>query len=137
MRRIVCGATALTLGLGSAIVLCEAAAHRTKPPVQGVAPTIVEPWEIEPVRLAGHWRREKDASKLIVTRKGEVWSDSGAMQGSARPGHAGANFAFGNGTFLCAYRLTFTGADATDWQLIDHTPATTCPEGRFTRAAGL
>ena len=87
----------------------------------------------DPSRFAGRWRSQTSELRVIVTPKGEVWSDIGTLQGSVLPSRTGANFAFGNGTFFCAYEVAFAGADTTEWGLVDKSAQTSCPSGRFTR----
>ncbi|WP_131194524.1 hypothetical protein [Lichenihabitans psoromatis] len=111
---------------GSAGLRIAAATQSAAEPAGGVA-------GLDPSALAGDWKSASDPTLLIVTRRGDVWSDRGGLQGAAMPVHAGVNFAFGNGAFSCAYAIELRGSDEADWHLIDRTGAPTCPSGVFRR----
>ncbi len=88
---------------------------------------------LDVAQLVGRWIGPK-GGRVIVTGKGEVWSDSGKMEGWAKDDlPAGANFGFGDGRYLCTYAVTFTGDNATDWHLISGSDGTPCPDGHFER----
>jgi hypothetical protein len=113
----------------------ERAASRLLP-TRSALPAVAgaeSPPKLDAARLAGRWVGDK-AHRVIVTTRGEVWSDSGQMEGwvkSELP--AGANFAFGDALYECAYDVRFTGENEAQWRLVEGTAGTPCPAGRFER----
>ncbi len=122
----------LALGLSAAEGL-EAGRARALPDAAPVAPATA----VDAGRLVGRWRNRKDGTWLIVTAKGEVWSDSGRMQGRLLPKPGSADVVFGDGRFACRYAVTFQDDRTAEWHLVDGTPGTPCPSGLFTRPLAL
>ena len=84
-------------------------------------------------RYTGQWISDKGA-RLIVSRKGAVWADSGALLGAARIDDDDATRLVFEGTgFRCLYRVSAERDDSLDWQVVEGSPRTRCPAGRFNR----
>ncbi len=90
--------------------------------------------ELELSKLVGRWLRVSDGTRILVSKGGEVWSDSGKLQGKLRrTTQADANFAFGDEHYFCSYDISFLGGDLATWRLVDHSTTTVCPSGTFER----
>lgn len=83
-------------------------------------------------RYVGHWVSDAGA-RMIVSRTGSIWADSGALLGRARLDGDASRLVFQGAGFRCSYRLVPDGSDGLDWTLLDGTPGTACPTGRYTR----
>jgi hypothetical protein len=85
-------------------------------------------------KIVGHWMKHPGGSSIIVLRSGDVWSDSGKMQGRVIASSAdGASFTFGDGHFFCSYKLTLQADSSAAWNLVASSPETACPSGEFDR----
>lgn len=89
----------------------------------------------------GTWVSEKGAH-LIVARSGAVWADGGGLNGAARlDGGDRARLLFESAAFRCSYRVASdrsggaagAAGEAMTWTLVDATPGTPCPAGRYSR----
>lgn len=81
----------------------------------------------------GNWVSERGAH-LIVTKSGAVWADAGKLMGSARlDGRDSTRLVFEGSAFRCTYRIAAEQSDALVWNVVDGTPGTACPQGRYIR----
>ena len=81
----------------------------------------------------GHWVSDGGAH-LIVAKSGAVWADGGGLIGTARlDGRDRTRLLFEGAAFRCSYRIAAERPDAMVWSVVDGTPGTACPEGRYSR----
>lgn len=90
-------------------------------------------------------------SHLIVAKSGAVWADAGGLNGAARLDAADrTRLLFEGANFHCSYRIAADGhhdraagvgsagdgsaaGDALVWTVVEGTPGTPCPAGRYSR----
>ncbi len=90
-------------------------------------------------------------SHLIVAKSGAVWADAGALNGAARLDAADrTRLLFEGAAFRCSYRIAADGhhdraagvgsapgaseaGEALVWTVVEATPGTACPSGRYSR----
>ena len=81
----------------------------------------------------GHWVSDRGAH-LIVAKSGAVWADGGGLIGAARLDRRDrTRLLFEGAAFRCSYRIAAERPDALVWSVVDGTPGTACPQGRFSR----
>ena len=86
----------------------------------------------------GTWVSDKGVH-LIVAKSGAVWADAGGLNGTARlDGGDRTRLLFEGAAFRCSYRIAAgrtdgAGGETLTWTLLDATPGTACPDGRYSR----
>ena len=81
----------------------------------------------------GNWLSDGGAH-LIVAKSGAVWADGGGLIGAARlDGRDPTRLLFEGAAFHCTYRIAAEAPDALVWSVLDGTPGTACPQGRYRR----
>ena len=84
-------------------------------------------------RFVGRWISAQ-GGRILISRSGVVWFEAGDLIGTGTfEAIQSSRFTFAGPGFQCTYDLAIK-RDVSDWHLLDHTPATACPEGRFSRA---
>lgn len=124
----------LAVAMGGLDTVRRVSTLLSRPPIVIQAPAADPAGDIELAKLVGRWLRGSDGVRLLVSKTGEVWSDSGKMEGTRQPTtRPDANFAFGDGHYLCTYAVVFVDENRATWTLLDHTDGTPCPSGPFER----
>lgn len=81
----------------------------------------------------GNWVSDGGAH-LIVTASGAVWADAGGLIGAARLDRGDRTRLLLEGAaFRCSYRIAAESPDALVWNVVEGTPGTACPRGRYSR----